>query len=89
MFVTAHARFHPILRDLIRELQFKQILLLRDPRDVVVSNMFFTKREAGVQFHKYYVEVLESDEERIMATIRGFGQDHGHRPPQSIDKGDV
>ncbi len=75
MFVTAHARFHPILRDLMRELQFKQILLLRDPRDVVVSNMFYTKREPGVQHHKYYAEALRSDEERIMATIRGFGQD--------------
>ena len=74
MFVTTHAPFHPSLRDLIRELRFKQILLLRDPRDVVVSNMFFTKDQPGVQYHKYYVEVLKSDEERIMATIRGFGK---------------
>jgi sulfotransferase 6B1 len=85
MFVTAHVRFHPSLCDLIRELQFKQILLLRDPRDVVVSNMFFTKREPGVQYHKYYSEVLKSDEERIMATIRGFGQDTAtERPRASI-----
>jgi sulfotransferase 6B1 len=74
MFVTTHARFHPSLRDLIRELEFKQILLLRDPRDVVVSNMFFTKEQPDVQYHKYYSEVLNTDEERIMATIRGFGQ---------------
>jgi hypothetical protein len=85
MFVTSHARFHPSLRDLIRELRFKQILLLRDPRDVVVSNMFFTKREPGVRHHKYYAEVLKGDDERIMATIRGFGQDTAtERPRASI-----
>jgi sulfotransferase 6B1 len=75
MFVTAHATFHPVLRDLVKELQFKQIILLRDPRDAVVSSMFFTKREPWLQHHKYYTEALESDEERIMATIRGFGPD--------------
>jgi hypothetical protein len=75
MFVTAHARFHPVLRDLIGELRFRQILVLRDPRDVVVSGMFFQKREPWLLHHKYYTEALESDEERIMATIRGFGLD--------------
>ncbi len=75
MFVTAHARFHPVLRDLIRELGFRQILLLRDPRDVVISNMFFIKREPWLPNHAYYARVLQSDEERIMATIRGFGRD--------------
>lgn len=75
MLVTAHARFHPVLRDLVKELRFEQILLLRDPRDVVVSSMFFTKREPWLRQHKYYVETLKSDEERIMATIRGFKGD--------------
>jgi hypothetical protein len=85
MFVTAHARFHPVLQDLLRELRFRQILLLRDPRDVVVSSMFFTKRGPGIQHHKYYAEALKSDQERIMATIRGFGRDVGtDRPRASI-----
>ena len=87
MFVTAHARFHPTLRDLLGELRFKQILLLRDPRDVVVSNMFFTKREPGVRHHEFYAEALRSDEERITATIRGFGQDAlTDRPRASISE---
>ncbi len=85
MFVTAHARFHVALRDLVKELGFKQILLLRDPRDVVVSNMFFIKREPWLRHHKYYAEVLRSDEERIMATILGFRSDHAiDRPRASI-----
>ena len=72
MFVTAHARFHPVLKALIDQLQFRHVLLLRDPRDVVVSHAFYVKREPMHFHHKYFTEVLRSDEERIMAVIRGF-----------------
>lgn len=75
MFVTAHARFHPVLKALINDLQFKQVLLLRDPRDVVVSHAFYVQREP-LHFHnRYFTDTLKSDDERIMATIRGFGPD--------------
>jgi sulfotransferase family protein len=86
MFVTAHASFHPVLRDLMKELQFKHILLLRDPRDVVVSFALSPlKRQSWQQHHEYYTKTLKSDEERIMATIRGFGQDGDtHTPLASI-----
>ena len=88
MFVTAHARFHPVLLDLAEELGFKQILLLRDPRDVVVSSAFFKKREPWLTPHyKYYTETLKSDEERVMATIRGFERGvTTDRPQASIGK---
>lgn len=72
MFTTAHARFHPFLADLIEELDFRQILLLRDPRDVVVSYAFYVKREPLHHHHAYFTETLRSDQERIMASIRGF-----------------
>lgn len=75
MFVTAHARFHPVLEALINELQFKQVLLLRDPRDVVVSHTFYVKREPLHFHHEYFTQTLKSDEECMMATIRGFGPD--------------
>ncbi len=82
MFATAHASFHPVLQDLTKELQFKHILLLRDPRDVVVSFALSPlKRQAWQQHHEYYTKTLKSDEERIMATIRGFGQDENTDTP--------
>ena len=74
MFVTAHARFHPVLQGLMKELQFRHILLLRDPRDVVVSYASFVQREPWHYFHKFYSETLKTNEERITATIRGFGK---------------
>jgi sulfotransferase 6B1 len=75
MFVTAHARFHPVLKALINEFRFRHVLLLRDPRDVVVSHAFYVKREPLHFHHDYFTRTLKSDEQRIMATIRGFGPD--------------
>jgi hypothetical protein len=72
MFVTTHARFHPILQEIVEEIGFRHILLLRDPRDVAVSYTMFVTREAWHHHHRYYAEGLETDQERLMATITGF-----------------
>jgi sulfotransferase 6B1 len=72
MFVTAHARFHPDFSDLVKELRFKHVLLLRDPRDVAVSHAFYMLQDALHQHYGYYTKTLKSDEERLMASIRGF-----------------
>ena len=77
MFATAHARFHPGFSDLIEELGFKQILLLRDPRDVAVSHSFYLLKDTLHQHHEYYAKTLKSDEERLMASIRGFKTGEG------------
>ena len=73
MFVTAHARFHPDLQVLLRDLQLRHVLLIRDPRDVVVSHAFFVKHMSLHPQHTYFMDVLTTDAERIMASIRGFG----------------
>jgi hypothetical protein len=78
MFVTSHARFHPDLQHLIEELGFKHILLLRDPRDVAVSHAFYMMQDTLHQHHEYYTKTLKSDEERLMASIRGFEDGAGN-----------
>ena len=72
MFVTAHAAHDQWLAEELDRLGFKHVLLLRDPRDVVVSRAFFRKREAWHVHHRYFQEVLTTDPDRIMATIVGF-----------------
>ena len=74
MFVTSHARFHPDFSKLLEELRFKHLLLLRDPRDVAVSHTFYMLQDTLHQHHRYYTESLKSNEERLMARIRGFGK---------------
>lgn len=87
MFVTAHARFHSEFRNITEELQYKRILLLRDPRDVAVSRTFYLQRDMLHQHYRYYTETLKSNEERLMASIHGIGSDGGEylrRPLPSI-----
>lgn len=81
MFVTAHARFYPSLSGLVEELGFKHVLLLRDPRDVAVSHALYMLQDDLHQHHEYYANTLKSDGERLMACIRGFGEDAEHRLP--------
>jgi sulfotransferase 6B1 len=82
MFVTAHARFHPDFSDLVEDLGFKHILLLRDPRDIAVSHASYMLRDTLHVLHGYYTEMLKSDDERLMASIRGFEGDAGpYLPP--------
>jgi hypothetical protein len=84
MFAIAHASFHPGFKKILEELRFKQIILLRDPRDVAVSRAFYVKHLRSHPLHKYYVDALKSDEERILADIMGSGQDTAECPRLSI-----
>ncbi|MEQ1438045.1 sulfotransferase domain-containing protein [Fontimonas sp. SYSU GA230001] len=71
-FVTAHATYHPALHEMLRELQFRHVLLLRDPRDIAVSYVHYVMRETHHHHHAYFAQSLASDDQRLMATIRGF-----------------
>ena len=75
MFVTAHARWSPVLREILDGLEFRTVVLLRDPRDVVVSLTKYVQREPHHFHHRWYTEVLQTPDERLMASIRGFTPD--------------
>jgi hypothetical protein len=75
MFVTAHAGYDPAFASILEELRFRHIVLIRDPRDIVVSHTFYVKREPLHHHHRFFTETLKSDEVRIMASIRGSEQD--------------
>ncbi|MBN2549648.1 MAG: sulfotransferase domain-containing protein [Anaerolineales bacterium] len=48
------------------------IFVYRDPRDMVVSHVFYaTQMHKGHGMHRYYTETLQTMEERIEAAIRG------------------
>jgi sulfotransferase 6B1 len=51
------------------------VFVYRDPRDVVVSHVFYaTQMHPGHGMHRYYNETLKSMEERIEAAIRGVDE---------------
>lgn len=80
-FVTAHARHHVDLEKLLRELSFVHMVLLRDPRDIVVSYVHFVMRERTHHHHRYFTETLRNDSERLMAAITGFPRSNEAGPP--------
>jgi hypothetical protein len=65
-----HAR-QPFIAELIRP-EVASFFIYRDPRDVIVSHVFYaTEIYAGHGMHRYYTETLSNMEQRINAAIKG------------------
>lgn len=71
-YMTGHFPAVTALRELIARRGLRTLLILRDPRDVVVSHTFYV---TGLRRHfhwDYYANHLPDFSARLMATIRGF-----------------
>ncbi len=69
-FVNAHCVYTPELADLFRQEGMRVVCILRDPRDVAVSQMQYLKQLKNHFAHEDYM-ALPSDRERLMVSIRG------------------
>ena len=69
-FITAHCVYTPELAGLFDEGGMKTVCILRDPRDVAVSQMHYLKRLKNHFAHEEYV-ALPTDRERLLVSIRG------------------
>jgi len=57
---------------LLTKPQRASIFVYRDPRDMIVSHVFYaTEMHLGHGMHRYYTESLKTMEERIIAAIQG------------------
>ncbi len=82
-FVTAHCVHTPELADLLREQGMRTVCILRDPRDVAVSQMHYIKRLKKHPVHEGFA-ALPTDGERLMFSIRGG--ELGGREMLSLDE---
>jgi hypothetical protein len=82
-FVNAHCIYTPELADLFRQQGMRTVCILRDPRDVAVSQMYYLKQLENHFAHEGYM-ALPSDHERLLVSIRG-GELGGHKL-QSLDE---
>src|SRR5215210_7628205 len=82
-FVNAHCIYTPELADLFRQEGMKTVCILRDPRDVAVSQMHYIKQLENHFAHEGYM-TLPSDSERLLVSIRGG--ELGGRKLQSLDE---
>jgi sulfotransferase 6B1 len=71
-FVVAHFPAHPEVGPLLNEAGFKSLLIIRDPRDIVVSHAFYVTSQPRHLLHRRYTEQLGTDEERLLASITGL-----------------
>ena len=69
-FINAHCLYTPELADLFHQRGLKTVCILRDPRDVAVSQMHHIKQRRQHFAHEEFM-ALPSDHERLMVSIRG------------------
>lgn len=75
--VSSHFDYSIDLADLVQsELKYKVLLMVRDPRDVVVSAIYYIQSWPGHPY-KQLIANMKNDKERLLAVINGYG---GIRP---------
>jgi hypothetical protein len=82
-FVNAHCVYTPELADLFRAVGMRTVCILRDPRDVAVSQMHHIKQRKQHFAHEAF-GALPSDRERLLVSIRGG--ELGGRELQSLEQ---
>lgn len=69
-YASAHMPYSKTFCSVLRELAIKTLLILRDPRDVVVSMANYVVQDPGHFLYSYYKDL--SEEDRITISITGL-----------------
>lgn len=75
-FSIGHIPYDPLVIDLLNANRIKTLFMIRDPRDIVVSKMYYNFNRKQHFLHKYYTS-LDSDKERLKAAILGVKKPNG------------
>lgn len=71
-YMTAHFGPLPRLITALERLEYKTIVMLRDPRDVAVSTVFYVARLKRHRLYERFNSEITSFEDRLMASITGL-----------------
>lgn len=70
-FLATHLKYSEELYQLLLRNSTKNILMIRDPRDIAISNSnYITYKDPSHRLHRYF-KSLSSDSDRLMASIQG------------------
>jgi hypothetical protein len=83
--VTAHLPWRPEAEPVLTDLGVKTIFLIRDPRDIVVSQLHYMLGLRRHRLHKRMSTGFASDRERLMACITGAAPRAGRDWIPAID----
>ena len=70
-YMTAHFGPLPRLVSILERLEYKTIVMLRDPRDVAVSTVFYVSRLKRHRLYERFNSEITSFDDRLMASIVG------------------
>jgi len=70
--VTAHLPWRPEMEHILSNLGVQTLYLVRDPRDIVVSQMHYRVHLRRHIRHKRMMKEFETDADRLMACINGL-----------------
>src|SRR3990170_669209 len=68
--LVSHLPYKPEWHEAIRQAGVKTVLIKRDPRDIIVSNMFYTKKRTDHRLHRAMME-QRTDRDRLRLLIEG------------------
>jgi len=73
-YVSGHLTWNQELIDVLNEANIKTLFIIRDLRDIAFSNAYYmTYKNKSHRLHSYF-KSLNSDEERLMASIVGVSE---------------
>ncbi len=75
-FAGAHLVFDEAVMEAIRGFGIRPFFVIRDPRDVVVSQSFFVMKEEKHYLHRDFA-AMATQKERLLASIRGLRERGG------------
>lgn len=71
-YMTAHIQAYGELYVLLAELNFRVIVVCRDPRDIVVSTVMYIRGLPRHPLYRYFDQSHLTDQDRMLAIIKGF-----------------
>ena len=71
-FMSAHFPASPHLPPLLSQRGYKNVLIIRDPRDVIVSHTHYVTHTRRHFLFERYNRLYSNDDQRLMASIQGF-----------------
>lgn len=71
-YVTSHIWGHDELFELLDELGYVSLFVIRDPRDIVISTAAYIARLRRHLHHRRFVDEYQSETERYLALINGY-----------------
>jgi sulfotransferase 6B1 len=83
-FMTAHFPGLDEIFSILEELKYKTIVILRDPRDVVVSSAFFITKLERHDLHNRFNSEFDDMPSRLLTCIRGLSRDERGLGMESI-----